>query len=348
MSGGFDSTASAILLSEQGYKVIGLTLKMVHESFQSNTSYPYEEVDEARETAEQIGIEHHILDVRTDFKKWVIDDFVNEYLSGRTPNPCINCNIHIKWRFLSDKAAEYGCDQIATGHYARNIKENGYYVIHKAKDIQKDQSYFLWRLDQEVLSKTLFPLGNYKKSALNHLFNKSSIIKPRRKQESMEVCFIPGNNYREFIKHNNPKLTEKLKNGNFLDTSGKYLGKHKGYPFYTIGQRRGLELAVGYPLYVLKIHPESNTIILGSRDELYKKELTAKHAHFLTPGKYDEPFEAITKIRYNSQGEQSWIHPKEDDTIRIKFKKPVFAVTPGQSAVFYDGDKLLGGAIISS
>lgn len=347
MSGGFDSSAAALILMKKGYQVTGLTLNMLDTKYPGNRTPRVNEVQEAQKVAHQLGIEHHVLDVRHDFKNSVINNFINEYLSGRTPNPCIRCNTFIKWKYLANKASEYGCDYIASGHYARITRENSYYLIKRAKDESKDQSYFLWGLNQSLLHKTLFPLGGYKKTELKKFFEDSVLPGTEKKKDSMEICFIPHNNYRNFIKKVKPTTSGDLKNGTFVDTSGKYLGKHKGYPFYTIGQRRGLEVAVGYPLYVLKIIPETNTIVLGTREDLYSTELTVSQINFTIPEDNRYKFEATTKVRYNHSGAQSEIYRMGKNKLRIVFKDPVFAITPGQSAVFYEGNKLTGGGVIT-
>ena len=342
MSGGLDSSAAAILLLKQGYEVIGFTLEMYNENSSEAGVVPEEKISEARHIARQLGIKHYTQNVREAFQNLVIDDFLDEYFSGRTPNPCIHCNTHIKWKYLLQKANELNCRYIATGHYAKLRKTDDKYHLLKASDPKKDQSYFLWGLKQTILARTLFPLGNTKKDDLSALVSGYNLHFLAKKAESMEVCFIPENDYRKFLKRMHPEKMEKLKGGIFLSTTGEILGKHKGYPFYTIGQRKGLEIAVGYPLYVVKIIPESNTVVLGKREELYQKECTASHLNFVNfPGEK----QVLIKIRYNHAGELGWIM-REKNVLHIRFNNPVFAIAPGQSAVFYDKEELLGGGII--
>lgn len=349
MSGGFDSTAAACLLLEKGYEVVGLTLDMLDPNLIPKHHSPFtEQLSTAKSIAEKLGIQHHVITVHQDFKKKVIDNFVTEYMAGRTPNPCIRCNRCIKWKFLAEKAGEFGCKYIATGHYARKGSQGNTYTIQKAVDTNKDQSYFLWGLDQKILGKTFFPLGNHKKTALKNLIWDAGLEIIMDKKESMEICFVPDNDYRALIRTYQPEITQKLSGGRFLDATGAFLGNHKGYPFYTIGQRRGLEIAAGYPLYVQKIIPQTNTIILGNREKIYHEELFIHNLNFIVPGKYAVPFFAKTKVRYNHSEQESWVYPETESTLKIKFEKPVFAITPGQSAVFYDKDELIGGGIIAS
>lgn len=339
MSGGLDSTAAAIILQKKGYKVIGLTLIMYeNENAAADDLY-------IKKIAHELGIDHYTVDSREKFRHSVVQYFIDEYLSGKTPNPCVQCNTYIKWKYLTEKAKELGCDYFATGHYAKVDKSGNSFRMLKAVDKNKDQTYFLYGLSQETLSKTIFPLGDYLKENLKEIIPVALYPLFHKQKESMEICFIPENNYRHFLNKNKPQLKEKLAGGKFISTKGEILGKHKGYPYYTIGQRKGLEIAVGHPLYVVKIIPKTNTIVLGSREELYQDEMVVGNHNFLNNLELKKPVEVTTKVRYNHPGEKSILYLK-DGNIIVKFKKPVFAIAPGQSAVFYRNNQLLGGGII--
>ncbi len=372
MSGGVDSSIAAMLLQEQGYEVTGITLR-IWDYLSSGCSEKetgccsLESIHEAQNLSEKFGFPHYIIDIREEFYNCVINNFIDEYLSGRTPNPCILCNTHIKWQTMLKKADELNCYYVATGHYANLREKNGRYIISKADDDNKDQSYFLWGLSQDYLKRTLLPLGKYKKPEIKQLAKEKGLQKLADKKESQEICFIPDNDYRKFLEErinemsvanatdnsenatDNPKNatdnSEKVKTGNFISTDGKILGQHKGYPFYTIGQRKGLEIAVGHPLYVVEIQPEKNTIILGTREELIKTEMRVKDFNLI---KYDilpENIKVTTKIRYQDKGTLSYINER-DGKIKVKFCDNVSAIAPGQSAVFYEGNDLVGGGII--
>jgi tRNA-specific 2-thiouridylase len=348
MSGGIDSSAAAILLLRAGYSVQGVTLDMyeTHPQKADSGINHEDKPTEAQSVAKQLGIKHHVVDVRKDFKKVVVDNFIQEYFDGRTPNPCVICNKYIKWDFLLNKADELGCDFIATGHYAqKQTAENGETELIKAEDHQKDQSYFLYRLNQKILKRAIFPLGQYKKEMLKEIVQQSNLHFLGEKKESMEICFIPHNNYRAFLLEENTDGMDKINAGDFVLSDGTYLGKHTGYPNYTIGQRKGLGVAVGYPLYVVEIKPETNTIVLGKREELYKKKLTATNLSFISSNVPDTPCHVTARVRYNHPGTDGILHISENKA-EVRFNEPVFAITPGQSVVFYDNNKVLGGGLI--
>jgi tRNA-specific 2-thiouridylase len=300
---------------------------------------------EAKIIADKFGFAHHILDIRKHFEHLVIDNFISEYLDARTPNPCVVCNSNIKWGEVIKKADELNCDFIATGHYAQIIEENGRAFIKKGEDSTKDQSYFLWKLSQENLKRTLFPLGELTKKEVRQIAFDKGFVKLSEKQESQEICFIPDNNYRRFLKDRVPDYDKKFGEGNFVDTSGKILGKHKGFPNYTIGQRKGLEIAVGYPLYVNKIDKETNTVVLGTREELFSKVFYVKDFNMMKYANVPDDLEVLTKIRYRSRGGMARIK-LEQDLIRVEYYEPIDAITPGQSAVFYQDDCVVGGGVI--
>lgn len=350
MSGGIDSSLAAVLLIEQGYEVIGLTMKMWDKPeddprHKKDGSHATDSIHEAKIVAEELKIPHYTENIINEFNHTVICYFIDEYLEGKTPNPCVLCNTEIKWSVLLRKAKELNCDYIATGHYAQIIKQNSVYIIKKAKDNKKDQSYFLWGLKQEILKKAILPLGKYTKDEIRTLAEKRGFVKLAQKKESQEICFIPDNNYRKFIREKVHDIDKKIGQGNFISTKGEFLGKHDGYPFYTIGQRKGLKIALGEPMYVVNIYPKTNEIVLGKRNELYKKELRIKNYNLIKDIPTNSELEVYTKVRYKSEGIKSKIILSESK-IKVRFNDGVFAVTPGQSAVFYINDLLIGGGII--
>jgi tRNA-uridine 2-sulfurtransferase len=350
MSGGVDSSVAAILLREQGYDIVGITMKTW--DFSSSGSLSKEtgccsldSVNDARSVAVKYGFPHYMLDFRKEFEEKVISNFIDEYMAGRTPNPCVVCNKLVKWSDLLEKADQLNCDYIATGHYAVLMNENERFFLRKGADDSKDQTYVLWGLSQEHLSRTIFPLGNFLKSDIKEMAVRFGLPRIAQKKESYEVCFIPDNDYRSFLKHRIEGLEEKVDGGNFISTDGKIIGKHHGYPFYTIGQRKGLEVAVGHPLYVNKINPEDNSVVLGERSDLMRNELHAKSLNLMKYEDFTALDHIVTKVRYKDHGSLSKLE-KTDDVIHVRFDDDVSAITPGQSAVFYEGDDLIGGGII--
>ncbi|GAB4279266.1 MAG: tRNA 2-thiouridine(34) synthase MnmA [Marinilabiliales bacterium] len=350
MSGGIDSSIAAILLKEKGYNLVGVTFRTwdyISDNCMSKKTgcCDIESLMEAKSFAESLGFEHHILDLRETFKNTVIKYFIDEYLNGKTPNPCIVCNSFIKWGELRKFADSHNCEYIATGHYA-TIKNNGNrYYLAKGVDKLKDQSYFLWNLTTELLEKTLFPLGKYTKEEIRKMAEKFGLKKLVEKRESQEICFIPDNDYRKFLIENVPGIEEKLSGGNFIDKNYNILGNHKGYPFYTIGQRKGLKIAVGHPLYVTKIFPHKNLVMLGEKEELLSNSMMIKDYNLNKYAELPENKEFEIKIRYRSEPVPAKII-KEKEHLSVKFLKDVSAITPGQSAVIYEGDDLVGGGII--
>ncbi|MBE9468368.1 MAG: tRNA 2-thiouridine(34) synthase MnmA [Bacteroidetes bacterium] len=343
MSGGIDSSVTAMLLQEQGYDVLGVTFvswlapdKNIEEAT---------DVVDAKILAEKLSIPHYVLDLREDFKNTVIKNFIDNYLAGITPNPCVFCNPIIKWQRLLEKADELNCELLATGHYAQIREEKNRFILSKGVDENKDQSYFLWKLKQEQLKKTIFPLGKYKKEEIRELAKKFGFEYLAQKKESQEICFIADDDYRAFIKNNVKNIEKKIGSGNFISTDGKILGKHKGHPFYTIGQRKGLDIAIGHPLYVLNINAEKNTITLGKKEDLLKHELFINEINLIKYKTLPEDIELNTKIRYRTKAVLSKLS-KTNNTVKITFNNDVSAITPGQSAVFYENDDLVGGGII--
>ncbi|RKD19515.1 tRNA 2-thiouridine(34) synthase MnmA [Pelobium manganitolerans] len=351
MSGGVDSSVAAVMLHEQGYEVIGLTMKTWdYASAGANSKETgccsLDSINDARALAVGYGMPHYILDIRDEFGDFVIDNFVDEYLAGRTPNPCVLCNTHIKWEALLKRADKLDCEFIATGHYANiRLQDNGRYVISKGKDENKDQSYVLWGVSQKNLARTRFPLGSFTKAEIRQMALDMGQQELANKSESYEICFVPDNDYRAFLKHRVPDLEAEVDGGDFVLTNGTKVGKHKGYPFYTIGQRRGLGIALGQPMFVTQIMPESNTVVLGTEDELQRSEAMVRNLNLIKYESIPEPLEAITKIRYKDAGAMSHIQ-QIGEHMKVNFAHAVYGVAPGQSAVFYEGNDLLGGGFL--
>ena len=352
MSGGIDSTVTALMLNDAGYEVIGITMKTWdYASAGGNTKKEtgccnIDSFNDARMAAVQHGFPHYILDIRSEFGDFVIDNFVEEYLAGRTPNPCVMCNTHIKWRALLKRADALGCEYIATGHYAKiQQHQNGRYYISKAVDDTKDQSYVLWGLQQDLLSRTLLPLAPYKKTAIRQMALDYGYPELAKKSESYEICFVPDNDYRGFLKRRVDGLEEKVAGGNFMDKQGKILGQHKGYPFYTVGQRKGLDITFGKPVFVTSINPEKNIVVLGDEEDLNQREMIVSKLNWLKYEGISNGLEAITKIRYKDKGTLSNLYNHERG-ICVRFYEDAKGVAPGQSAVFYEGDDVIGGGII--
>jgi len=350
MSGGIDSSITAMMLHEKGYEVIGTTMKTWEYASSGGSKKEtgccsLDSINDARALAVKLGFPHYIIDLKEDFGDHIIDNFVDEYMKGRTPNPCILCNTHIKWEALLKRADQLDCEFIATGHYARLREENGRYIISKGIDETKDQSYVLWGVSQKNLSRTKYPLGSFRKKEIRQMAIDAGFSELANKSESYEICFIPDDNYRSFLKSKVEGLEEKVSGGLFVSTDGKLLGNHRGYPFYTIGQRKGLEIAVGTPLYVTEIHPDSNTVILGEKESLYKQEMWVNDYNMVKYESIPENFEVLTKIRYKDKGTFSTINIV-DNRIDVQFHQKVSAIAPGQSAVFYEDDDLVGGGFI--
>ena len=351
MSGGIDSTVTALMLHNEGYEVIGITMKTWDYATSNASSKEtgccnIDSFNDARQAAVDNGFPHFILDIREEFGDFVIENFVEEYLAGRTPNPCVMCNTHIKWRALLKRANALGCQWIATGHYAEVRQHtNGRYVISKGLDETKDQSYVLWGLDQELLSRTIMPLGKYRKTAIRQMAMDMGYPELAKKSESYEICFVPDNDYRGFLKRRVDGLEERVDGGWFVDKTGKKLGQHKGYPFYTIGQRKGLEIALGRPAYVTSIEPETNTVVLGDESDLDQNEVQVIKINWVKYDGITDGMEALTKIRYKDKGAFSSLF-NNGNSLNIRFFEPVKGIAPGQSAVFYEGNDVIGGGII--
>ncbi|MCD6375671.1 MAG: tRNA 2-thiouridine(34) synthase MnmA [Caldisericaceae bacterium] len=355
MSGGVDSSVAALLLKEQGYNCIGITMKLWdYELVGGNVNHEsgccsLDSINDARQVCAKLGIPHYVLNFSREFHESVVDNFITEYLEGRTPNPCVLCNTKIKWQTLIERAQELGADYIATGHYARVKfnKQTQRYELWQGKYKEKDQSYALWGIKQTSLAKTLFPLGELTKPEVRQLAEQFG-LKTATKKESMEICFVPDNNYRRFLTQVVDGLEEKVSGGELVTVDGQKVGEHKGYPFFTIGQRRGLGKGFGKPMYVIETDARNNRVIIGEEKYLYSNELVARSVNFVSIAGAGEGIKAQVKVRYKSPAAAATIYALDDDHVRVVFDEPQKAVTPGQSAVFYSGEMVLGGGIIES
>lgn len=352
MSGGIDSTVAAMMLHDQGYEVVGITMKTWDYANSGGSKKEtgccsLDSINDARAVAVQMGFHHFIIDIREEFGDYVIDNFVNEYMSGRTPNPCVLCNTHIKWSALLKRADAMDCEFIATGHYAVVKEAEGRKFISKGKDERKDQSYVLWGLDQECLARTQFPLGGYTKPEIRQMAAYYGYEELSKKAESFEICFVPDNDYRGFLKRRVEGIEEKLKGGTFVDQDGNFLGHHEGYPFFTIGQRKGLGVTFSEPKYVSEIRPETNTVVLGDVQSLMRNGMMVSNVNSMKYPQIPDGIEAMTCVRYNDGGALSSLH-NQDGMVAVEFYADVKGISPGQSAVFYEGDDLIGGGYIHS
>ena len=348
MSGGVDSSVAAYLLKEQGYDVIGVTMQI----WQEEDSCTVEEnggccglsaVEDARRVAQKLDIPYYVMNFRKEFQKQVIDYFTREYLEGRTPNPCIACNRYVKWESLLKRSLEIGADYIATGHYARVEQlPNGRYAIRNSVTAKKDQTYALYNLTQEQLARTLMPVGAYTKDEIRKIAEEAGLLVAHKK-DSQEICFVPDNDYAGFIKNSTGKTIPK---GNFVLADGKVIGEHQGIIHYTIGQRKGLNLSMGHPVFVTKIRPDSNEVVIGENEDLFVNTLICDRVNFMAMEGLDGEVRLKAKIRYNHPGAECVISPAEDGKVRVTFDQPQRAITPGQAVVFYQGEYVAGGGII--
>lgn len=351
MSGGIDSTMTAVLLHEEGWEVVGITMKTWDYATSGGSKKEtgccsLDSINDARAVAVRLGFHHFIVDIRDEFGDYVIDNFVDEYMAGRTPNPCVLCNTHIKWNSLLRRADMLDCEFIATGHYGIINELNGRKYVTRAKDQQKDQSYVLWGLSQECLHRTRMPLGVFTKPEVRAMAAERGWTDLSKKAESYEICFVPDNDYRGFLRRRVEGLDERLAGGDFIDKGGKVLGKHEGYPFYTVGQRKGLGIALGEPMFVTEIRPETNTVVLGTEEELIRNHMMVGKVNLMKYDKLpDEGLEVVTKIRYRDGGTFSTARQIASD-LEISFHANVKGIAPGQSAVLYEGDDVVGGGII--
>ena len=351
MSGGVDSSVTAALLSEEEYEVIGVTMRLgTYSGVETGSERPLccslESVEDARRVAAQLGIPFYVVNYEEDFARDVVDYFCEEYSAGRTPNPCVMCNTKLKFGKLLKLAYEMGAQYVATGHYARIAfaSESGRYLLKKGVDGKKDQSYALFDLTQEQLKHALLPLGEYNKNQVRNMARKRG-LKTQNRPESQEICFIPDDNYNQFLMDNTP---ERIKPGQIFDTQGGLLGEHRGIQFYTIGQRRGLGISLGKPAYVIDIDAENNTIIVGDKHELLRKSFLVEKINLITYERLSEPIRAQVKVRYKDPGHWATVSPISDDKAEVSFDEPQRAITPGQAAVFYDDDVVIGGGWIAT
>ena len=348
MSGGVDSSVAAWLLKEQGYDVIGVTMQI----WQDEENTVQEEnggccglsaVDDARRVAAAIGIPYYVMNFKDEFQKSVIEYFTKEYLAGRTPNPCIACNRYVKWEALLQRSLSIGADYIATGHYARiEHLPNGRYAIRRSATMEKDQTYALYNLTQEQLARTLMPVGEYSKDRIREMADEIGLL-VAHKPDSQDICFVPDGDYASFIENTTDQV---LQTGDFVTPEGKILGKHKGIIHYTVGQRKGLGLALGYPAFVLEIRPETNEVVIGTYEESLTYTVRANELNFMSVEQITEPVRVFAKIRYNHKGAWCTVERTGEDEIVCTFDEPIRAATPGQAVVLYDGEYVLGGGTI--
>ncbi len=348
MSGGVDSSVAAYLLKEQGYDVIGITMQIWQDedplvSAENGGCCGLSAVDDARRVADMLDIPYYVLNFKREFKKNVIDYFMNEYMHARTPNPCIACNRYVKWEALLQRAMELGCDYIATGHYARVCKlSNGRFALRKSATVRKDQTYALYNLTQEQLSRTLMPVGEYEKEEIRKIAQEIGLLVADKK-DSQEICFIPDNDYASYIK---TETGIDFQEGNFVDLQGNVLGKHKGIIHYTVGQRKGLGLSLGAPAFVVELRPESNEVVIGTNQDTFHSSLLANQVNFMSVADIEDEMKVTAKIRYSHQGAECIVKRINGEQVLCHFAEPVRAITPGQAVVFYQNDIVVGGATI--
>ena len=349
MSGGVDSSVAAYLLKEQGYDVIGVTMQIWEDEEQQRTEENggccgLSAVDDARRVADRLEIPYYVMNFKQEFQEKVVDYFVEEYLAGRTPNPCIACNRYVKWESLLKRSMEIGADYIATGHYARITKlPNGRFAIRNSVTARKDQTYALYNLTQFQLAHTLMPIGEYEKDQVRRIAQEAG-LPVAAKPDSQDICFVPDGDYAAFLKK---KAGERMPGeGDFVTRDGTVLGKHKGITHYTIGQRKGLGLSMGEPVFVSELRPKTNQVVVGEEPQVFKKELLCDHLNFMGMEDLEEPRRVWAKVRYSHKGQWCRIERQGRDLIRAEFEEPVRAITPGQAVVFYEGEYVLGGGII--
>lgn len=348
MSGGVDSSVAAALLLEKGYEVIGVTLKLWQgdeESVIEGGCCSLSAVDDARRVADKLQIPYYVLNFQDLFKEKVIEYFKEQYLEGKTPNPCIACNKFIKFDAMLNKATSMGIDYIATGHYAKITfdEQRKMYILRKSDADKKDQTYVLYNLTQDQLQRTLMPLGEYDKKRVREIAQELGLVRVASKPDSQEICFVPDNDYGRYIESN---TENKVSSGYFVDVNGKRLGKHKGIVHYTVGQRKGLGIAFGKPMFVARIDAKNNTVVLGEESEVFGKELNAKDVNYCVNNDIKMPTKISAKIRYSAKDAPAILYPMDGKKAKVIFDTPQRAITPGQSVVFYDGDIVLGGGII--
>lgn len=337
MSGGVDSSVCALVLAEKGYSVSGVTLSLLGENESDNKN-----ISDAKAVCDRLGIDHYAFNLSDDFKTFVIEHFMNEYIAGRTPNPCIVCNRYIKFGKMLEKAKEMGFSKIATGHYAKVEERNGRFLLFKADDISKDQSYVLYCLSQEQLSHVEFPLGDYSKTKARELAENNGFINANKK-DSQDICFVPDGDYASFIEKTANFVSS---TGDYINLRGEKIGEHKGVIHYTVGQRKGLGIALGHPTFVISKNAETNQVVLGDGEFLFYKRVLVKDANFIPFDKLENEMMVLAKLRYSQKEQPAIIKPLNDGQVLIEFSEPQRAPSPGQAAVFYDGDMVVGGGTI--
>lgn len=344
MSGGVDSSVSAILLQEQGYEVIGLTMKLWEEETEGSTSVS-SSIEDAKKVCELLQIPHYVMDARECFQQKVVGNFIEMYANCQTPNPCVECNRYLKFGVFWEKAKELGCDYIATGHYAKTefSEKYGRYVLKKSQADKKDQTYFLYAIQPEMLEKVIFPLADFTDKSQIRKIAEDKGLKIAEKPDSQEICFIPNGGYVDFL---NRKGIKDGGQGDICLKDGTVLGKHSGLIHYTIGQRKGMGIAYPHPLYVIELDKKNNRVIVGEEKELYTDTLLAEEMNWLAIDKLEESIEIKAKVRYRAKEAEATIYPEKENKIKVVFKEPQRAITPGQSVVFYQGDVVIGGAKI--
>ena len=344
MSGGVDSSVTAYLLKEQGYDCIGVTMKLYDgEDQRESTCCSLRDVEDAKSVCHRLGIPHYTFNFTGDFDREVIEPFIRSYEQGRTPNPCIDCNRRLKFQRLYHRALELGCDYIATGHYVRRVEEaDGTITLHKALDADKEQSYVLYNMTQEQLKRTLFPLGELTKPQVREIAEREGFLNAK-KHDSQDICFVPDGDYAAFIQEYTGKSYQP---GPVYDVDGNQLGTHRGIIHYTIGQRKGLGLALGKPMYVKATDAEKNTVTLATNDQLFSSKVYAENLNWISGEIPSEPVEVVARVRYHGKDQPATLHFLENGNILAEFSVPQRAVTPGQAIVFYQGDQMLGGAEI--
>ena len=345
MSGGVDSSVAAFLLAQEGYDVVGGMMKLYNGDEELEGSLKScctaESAGDAASVCAELDIPFYVFNLTQQFDECVIKPFTQFYQSGKTPNPCLNCNKYLKFQYLFDKALSLGCGKIATGHYARIERQGERYFLKRALDRTKDQSYALYMLTQNQLAHTLFPLGNYSKEQIREIAKENKII-TYDKQESQDICFVPNGKYAEFLEANglNPVA------GNFIDENGKVLGSHSGTHNFTIGQRKGLGVSAEHPLFVKRIDSTNGAVTLCQGEKLYTKRLSCKEINFTATNALTTPLKATAAVRYRGKEEQCVVHQTSEDTMVVEFENPIRAITPGQACVIYDGDVVVGGGVI--
>ena len=364
MSGGIDSSAVCLMLQAEGYEVVGMTMRVFDlpgqfepaslsgcdEATLRSGRLPGEPafIKSAKALADRLGIAHYVADVREEFRRDVVSHFIDEYASGRTPNPCVRCNRHFKFRLMAEYADRLSCPLMATGHYVQTETDaEGHVYLLRGADAAKDQSYFLWRVPQDVLRRCRFPLGGMHKTEVRRYLATQGYEAKAGGKESMEVCFVEGD-YRDFLEQHAAARMKAVDGGAFVDTAGRQLGCHRGVPFYTVGQRKGLGIALGTPAYVVRLNAAKNTVVLGTKADLLASAFFVSDATFVSPRDGVGQTDLTVRIRYHSDPVACRVEPLDDGRLLVRTPRPVSAVSPGQSAVFYVGNRLVGGAVIDS